>query len=434
MDPIAIPSPAEVAGLSGAELDRALVELESARRRLEAAYVAVIDRADATRRFEPDGHASVRGWVVALTDSAPPETQRRLQTMRALRELPEVAESLATAGIGVDHAREIAKLHANPRLRDLVVDGDDRLVRHAHRGFHHLADVLVRWAQFGDPDGARRRHDDVDRDRDAVAFERDGVVHLHARCGTAQGAALLEIFDRQCDAEFLGDWEAAKAEYGNSVHPGLLARTDAQRRLDALVHLIDRGVAAPPDARLPEPIVDLVITKADYDAELARLITGAVPERAAVDDIDEHRCETSTGIPLDPTAVVLASLTGWIRRVVVDDTGRVIDLGHKRRFTGGARIAVHLGDGRRCIWPGCGRNSHRNHIDHTASTPGAVRHAPTTAALHAAATTTTSNTATWPTATPTAPGTSAAPTAASSPARPSPHRPIRGYRRPSHAE
>jgi hypothetical protein len=62
----------------------------------------------------------------------------------------------------------------------------------------------------------------------------------------------------------------------------------------------------------------------------------------------------------------VASLSGWIRRVVVDDdTGRVIDLGRKRRFTGGARIAVHLGDGRRCIWPGCGRNSKRNHVDHT---------------------------------------------------------------------
>jgi hypothetical protein len=366
MEPIAVPSPAEMAGLSGAELDRALVVLEATHRRLEAAYVAVIDRADVTRRYEPDGHASVRGWVVALTDAAPPETQRRLQTMRALRDLPDVAESLASADIGVDHVREIARLHANPRVRDLVVEGDDRLVRHARRGFHHLSEVLTRWAQFGDPDGARRRHEDIHRERDARAFERDGVVHLHARCGTAQGAALLEAFGRQCDAEFIGDWEAAKSAHGDAAHPGRLERTDAQRRMDALAHLIERGVAAPPDARLPEPIVDLVITKSDYDAELERLATGVEPGRATVDDIDDRRCETSTGIPLSPPDVVLASLSGWIRRVVVDDdTGRVIDLGRKRRFTGGARIAVHLGDGRRCIWPGCGRNSHRNHIDHT---------------------------------------------------------------------
>jgi len=88
MDPIEVPTPADVAGLSGPQLDRALVELETARRRLEAAYVAVLDQADTTKRYELNGHASVRGWTLALTDSSPVETHRRLQTMRALRELP----------------------------------------------------------------------------------------------------------------------------------------------------------------------------------------------------------------------------------------------------------------------------------------------------------------------------------------------------------
>ena len=44
MDLGALPTPAEMAELSGADLDRALVELESARRIVEAAYVAVLDR------------------------------------------------------------------------------------------------------------------------------------------------------------------------------------------------------------------------------------------------------------------------------------------------------------------------------------------------------------------------------------------------------
>jgi hypothetical protein len=362
---IVVPAPVEVAGLSGAELDRALLELEIARRKLEAAYLAVLDRADSMKRYVPDGHASVRGWALALTDASPAETQRRLQTVRALREMPELAESLAAGRVGVDHVREIAKVHANRRVQAMVVDGEDRLVDHARRGFQHLSEVLARWVQFGDPDGARDRHDRIDRERDAKVFERDGVVHVHARCGSAQGAALLEIFARQCDAEFVDDWESAKTVHGDRVGPGVLGRTDAQRRCDALVHLVERAVATPPGSQPPEPIVNYVITRADHDAELAAMAIGTPVPAAGVDDVDRRRCETSTGVAVDPRQVVLASLTGWIRRMVVADDGRVLDLGRKRRFTGGSRLAVELGDGRRCIWPGCGRTSKRNHVDHT---------------------------------------------------------------------
>ncbi|MGA9275686.1 hypothetical protein, partial [Ilumatobacter sp.] len=73
MDPVAIPTIEEAASMSGADLDRALVDLETARRQLEASYIAVIDRADDTGRFHSDGHASVRGWIAALTNAEPIE-------------------------------------------------------------------------------------------------------------------------------------------------------------------------------------------------------------------------------------------------------------------------------------------------------------------------------------------------------------------------
>ena len=370
MDVGAFPTPAEAAELCGADLDRALVDLEVARRQLEAAYVAVLDRADETGRFREDGHASVRGWVTALTNSSPVETRRRLQTMRALRDLPEARESLAGGAVGVEQVREIAKLYANPRLRDLVVDGDARLVGHASKDFESFSEVLHRWAQFGDPSGAERRHSEVHEGRDAVVFERDGVVHLHAKCGSGQGAALMEVFQRQCDAEFLADWEAAQADGVDTASDqagdpmARLARTDAQRRMDALHRLVVRGVAAAPGAVVPEPLVSIVMTKAEYDAELAAMMGGDQRAAATVDDVDDKRCETSTGVTVSVRDAVIASFLGYVRRVVVDSSGRVVDLGRKRRFTGAAREAVLL-DGRRCLWPGCGRASSRNQIDHT---------------------------------------------------------------------
>lgn len=366
MDLGALPTPAETAGLSGADLDRALVDLEVARRQLEAAYVAVLDRADTDGRFRHDGHASVRGWAMALTNASPTETKRRLQTMRALRELPETSRELADGTIGVDQVREIAKLHANPRLRELVVDGDTRLVEHSRQDFVSFSEVLHRWEQFGDPQGAERRHVAAHEGRDAVMFERDGVVHVHAKCGTGQGAALMDIFQHQCDAEFLADWEqaqiAAAVDGGDPMSH--LARTDAQRRMDALHRLVVRGSVASPDAATPEPLVNIVMTKAEYDAEVAAMLGGEPVAPATIDDVDDKRCETTTGVTISPRDAVIASFLGYVRRVVIDSSGRVTDLGRRRRFTGGAREAVLL-DGRRCLWPGCGRASSRNQIDHT---------------------------------------------------------------------
>jgi Domain of unknown function (DUF222) len=370
MDLGTVPTPAEVAELSGPELDRVLVDLEVARRRLEAAYVAVLDRADDTGHFRDDGHVSVRAWSMALTNSSPVETMRRLQTVRALRDLPEVGRHLADGSIGVEQVREIAKLHANPRVRNLVVDGDLRLVEHSRKDFESFSEVLHRWSQFGDPRGAERRHTEAHDGRNAVMFERDGVVHVHAKCGTGQGAALMEIFQRQCDAEFLADWETARAAGVDTSTDAAgdpmsrLARTDAQRRMDGLHRLVMRGVAAPPDAVTPEPLVNIVMTKAEYDTELAAMLGGEPAKPATIDDIDDKRCETVTGVPISTRDAVIASFMGHVRRVVIDSSGRVIDLGRKRRFTGAARDAVLL-DGRRCMWPGCGRASSRNQIDHT---------------------------------------------------------------------
>jgi hypothetical protein len=366
MEAVRIPSPAEVVELDGADLDRALVDIEMAHRRLEAARLAVLDRADETRRYTHDGHASVRGWLTALTNPSPVETKRRLQSMRALRDLPHLRGELAAGRIGVEQVRAIALLHANPRLRDLVVDGDTRLVAHAAKDYPSFSEVLQRWVQFGDPHGTEQRHAEAHDHRRAIMFERDGVVHVHATCGTGQGAALLEAFARQCDAEFLADWDTARATADDTGGDPmtLLPRTEPQRAMDALHRLVMRGVTAPPDATIPDPLVNIVMTVDQYEARCAAIVTATRVPAATIDTIDTHRCETTTGIPIDPHDAIVASMLGHIRRVIVDSTGRVTDLGRRRRFTGAARDAVLL-TGRRCLWPGCNRASHRNQIDHT---------------------------------------------------------------------
>jgi hypothetical protein len=368
------PSAADIAALSGADLDHAIVAIEHARREIEAAYLAVLDRADTTKRYAHDGHAGIRGWASALTNTSSTELHRRLQTMRALRDLPHTATALAAGDIGVDQVREIAKLHANPRTTELTITGETTLLGHARTtACVEFFEIIGRWDTFGDPDNAAQRHHDAHARRDAMIFERNGVVTVHANGGTFQGAALIEIFQRQCDAEFLHDWETAKHaasnDNSNGEPIGPLARTDAQRRFDALHTLFLTAVSAPPGSVPPEPVVNINMSIDDYEQRLEQLTTGTpahapTPGPATADNIDTKRCETTTGIPIDPTDAVLASITGWFRRVIINSAGVVTDLGRKRRFTGSARTAVTLTQ-RRCLWPGCGRASLRNHIDHT---------------------------------------------------------------------
>ncbi|WP_421120096.1 hypothetical protein ACE2AJ_01725 [Aquihabitans daechungensis] len=76
------------------------------------------------------------------------------------------------------------------------------------------------------------------------------------------------------------------------------------------------------------------------------------------------RCSTIDGRPLDPAEVVVATLIGHIRRVVVGTDGVVLDMGRKARcFTGARQLAVRLAD-RSCTWTGCDVPASECQCDH----------------------------------------------------------------------
>ena len=131
---------------------------------------------------------------------------------------------------------------------------------------------------------------------------------------------LREIFDRFVGTEFHADWDAAKATHGNLVTKTLLARTDRQRRADALTAIFTAAAATTPGATAPEPVVNIIIDHTTFEAHLAHL-AGGPPPVTDPGDVDRYRCETTTGIPIDPADAVIAALIGHIRRVVIDSTG-----------------------------------------------------------------------------------------------------------------
>jgi Domain of unknown function (DUF222) len=358
----------DVESLDARELAARLGEVERTIRKLEAVTASIVATADRRELFRDDGHVSVRGWVKASIRVADHTVTHRVRTARLCAELPACHEALAAGRLGVDQVRELARAHANPRCGDQLTDVVDGLLPLASIHIYEVFTRAVRhWERLADADGAHHDHETAHAGRTATMGLVDDTGYLDARVGSAQYAAMREIFDRFAQAEFEAEWDELRARLGDDACPGRLERTESQRRADALAAIFARAAAADPAAKDPEPVVNIVIDQAIYETQLAAMAAGEQPSFEA-SDLAHQRCRTTNGIPIDPADAVTASVVGHVRRVLLGPDGVIIDLGRRSRtFTGSARDAALLqaaldGDGR-CLWPGCGL--HRCQIDHT---------------------------------------------------------------------
>lgn len=119
---------------------------------------------------------------------------------------------------------------------------------------------MNRWCQIADTGGVKQRHDTLHEFRALRMFEQfDGGWKLDGRFGPAQGAAIKELLDGFTANERLADWDVARQVHGEKTNLSHLARTENQRRADALEAGLLPGAAQPADAVRPEPSVHIVI-------------------------------------------------------------------------------------------------------------------------------------------------------------------------------
>jgi hypothetical protein len=345
--------PRPVGELSDAGLAERLRRVERELRRVEAEVAAVLAEAERRGVHQADGHRGAGSWAQATVRWSRVETQDRVRLARLGVREPSVAAGLREGWLGVAQARLLAKVAANPRCGDQVTGEVLDVLLDAARtlGFEDFAIVVRRWEQLADADGA---HGDSERAHARRGLWCHTVGHttfLKGRFGSAQAAQLREVLDAYTRAEFAADQTTASP------------RTHAQRCADALLAALGDAAGTPPDhttARVPT--VNIVVDEATFTDAVTRAATG------------RRRCETLTGEPVDPADALAAALVGHVRRVIMDATGTVIDLGRRRRlFTGASREAVWLQE-RHCLWPGC-RSPHtqtdhmRDWSDQGATTP-----------------------------------------------------------------
>jgi hypothetical protein len=355
-------------GLDSAALTERLRNLELEARRVEADLAAVISDGQRRGEYGDDSHTSMKGWLKANVNWSNSQVFRRRRLARLVEAYPTVGESLREGHIGVAQADELARVYANPRCRDQFDESIELLLVQAEQlEFDQARLCLKRWESFADADGAHNDREASKAGRTATVGELDGSLFLKATGGTAEDAAeIVAIFNVELETQFQLDVAERTRLHGPDAPASMLPRSDAQRRFDALQAIFRRSVSVPADAKPPKPLVNIIIDQRSFEENLHSHGLGVDPVDLPYVDPSLRRSETSTGIAVLPDVAVIASLTGHVRRVVVDTAGVVINMGRKQRlFTGSAREAAKL-MAFRCDFRGCDVPVTFAEVDHLA--------------------------------------------------------------------
>ena len=348
------------------EAQARFAELEVERRRVEAEMSELVCAVDRSGAYRVDGHGSVVAWCRAEGRWSTREASVRLRTGALLAGIPACADAMAAGRLGVAQAHELARAFRNPRCGHLLVEVIDMFLDVADvMSYDEFVILVQRWENLADVDGAHAKAERAYARRSASVVTTMNGVHVDAHGPAINGAVMVEVFARFCDAEFAADWDHARAEKGDAATRADLPRTPAQRHFDALCRMFEMAGACAPGVRPGEPIVNIHVDEQTLTETLDAVADPeGAPTRRGPIDIFTRRCETAAGVPLAPTEVLAAAIAGQVRRILRSSDGVTLEFGRRRRlFTGPARHTVLLSE-RHCVWPGCNIASSRCQVDH----------------------------------------------------------------------
>ncbi len=341
-----------------------IADIQHQRRVLAAREAELFGRLEMSGVYRADGHGSAKTMVRHVGRLSGPSAARQQRIARVTRELPLIGGALAAGEIGVDQVDLLGRVYANRRVRAWMPDAQDWFLELATtESYDDFEHAVRQWERLADQDGPepndrmhQARRVRLSHDDETLTWTAEG------RFGSQMGAQLAEIFAHYTAAELAADWEKARAEHGDDACATHLPRTSDQRSADALWQVFQDAASADTTC-VPPDFCHNIVWSADAYEEMVRRLDG---EPARPIDPTTFRCETLTGIPLEPYEAAAHSLLTNVRRVIVDASSTVTDLGRARAFTGNARTAARL-HSRHCIWKGCRVPADRCQIDHTLS-------------------------------------------------------------------
>jgi hypothetical protein len=324
-------------------LDEAVVELQRLRSMLDAAEVRMLGRWETSQEWRASGARTAGAALAHRTRMPASDCHRRLRHARELRTLPKVAAAWEAGDI--DRAHVGVLLHVrNPRTAPAFEESQDGLLALARgESFLEFQRACETWLNLADQDGAGQR-DAEDRAARKLHHSQSigGLWFGRYTCDPVSGE-IIETTLREIEDElYRADRAEARARLGRDPLVFELGRTPEQRRLDALVEMAVRARTAPKDGRRPKPLFTIVV---GYE-RLGQVV------------------ELWNRHILSPAAAARWLTDAEVERIVFDGTGRVVDVGRKRRFFRGAlRRAIEVRD-RTCFHETCDESPRWGQIDH----------------------------------------------------------------------
>ena len=346
--------------LDGAALRQWAEGIEHVRRMVDLAATEATGRVDRTAPYTDEGFFNAKTWLRHRLQLSGPEAYRRVQTARMRHRLADWDMAARVGGVGVAQSELMARVAANPRIGDDILQRDQRMLLDdaQTQSFDEFQRRLRTWEALADPSGDRSRASQQHLHRHVHMRGRpEGGWTLSGSLDELSGSEFNEILAHFVDAEWRADWAEARGRLGEAATTGDLCRTADQRNADALLAMARAAASAHPGMR-GRPTVNFLVDVATFEAGLQ----GQTREPRRYRDVV---CRTQSGRRLATDDAINAALTGHIRRAVYDSAGTIIDLGRRSRlFRGAARDAVNL-TATECIWLGCDQPVHWCDTDHS---------------------------------------------------------------------
>ena len=296
----------KLAGADAATKAAIAGDLAVADRLIEAARAGLLADVERGEDFRDDGHASTRAWLRASVRTSDSEALHHVRVRPPLR---RPARRAPRAGGRTPRRRpgpRARRARANPRCGDQLHVAIDVLLESAEQDpFEDFVEQVRQWERLADADGAHRDHEAAHEGRRARITTVGDTTYLDASTGNAQGAAMTEVLERFAQAEFEADWAETVLRHGDHANPGLLPRTDVQRRADALHAIFQRVAGSAPGTVEPEPVVNIVITQELFEAQVRAMVTDGPLDRDGL-SVTGQFCRSANGLAIDPADAVAA--------------------------------------------------------------------------------------------------------------------------------
>lgn len=334
---------------TGEELAEAVVALEQAKARLCAHKARVLDAFSLSGQWSLDGSRSAAAWVAREMNTRIDDTRADVKLAKRLRAMPTTRAAFEAGAISERHADRLSKLAFSKRscVRNRFAEWEDTLVDKARTmDWPRLHQYLTYWTNAADPDGAEdKARDDHEARHVHLSPTLGDTWRLDGQLDPLGGTELATALERIYQELYETDWTEARARLGDKATIDDLARTPGQRRADALVEMARRAMAAPVGARLPEPLITVLVGYETLNGPILQLLNvGTVATPGQVAELLSH---------------------ADIERIVYGPDGRTItDVGRRGRFyRGGLRRTIEVRD-RHCTYPGCTEPPDRCQVDH----------------------------------------------------------------------